>query len=545
MRLTGLVIFWIALAFSVTGQSVNFTSSNLPIVVVDTHGQTIVDEPKIIADMGIIDNGPGNRNNVTDPFNDYDGKIGIEIRGSSSQFLFPKKQYGIELRDDADNDLDASLLGMPEEEDWVLFAPYNDKALMRDVLAYKLGNDLGHWAPHTRYCELVLNGSYYGIYVLIEKIKRDKNRVDISKLNPDETSGDDLTGGYIVKLDKSDGSSGPGWSSSYPPPARLSGQSINFQYEYPDWDEIVFEQQEYIQDFIASFEDALKSADYADPVTGYRKYIDVDSWVDFFIIQEMTKNVDGYRLSTFFYKDKDSEDGKLYMGPIWDFNLGFGNANYCDGGPIEGFAVYFNYKCGTDFWQIPFWWNRLLGDPYFVGKLMTRWTALRAGIFKTSNINAYIDSVANVLDEEAQQRNFTRWPVLNTYVWPNYYVGESFGQEVEYLKQWVKGRLLWLDNNLPGLVTGIESDPHLHESPFSIYPNPFSKAFTVKGDFQVPGQITIEVFDLTGRQVVDQQEKANTGTLTLPVEAELSPGIYTYRILLNGKVVTRGKLVSQ
>src|SRR5436190_179784 len=117
--------------------------------------------------MGIIDNGPGVKNNITDPFNNYNGKVGIELRGSSSQ-TFPKKQFGIELRDNDNKDIEQSLLGLPSEGDWILFAPYNDKSLMRDALAYKMARSMGRYASRTRYCELVLDGEYKGVYVLLE-----------------------------------------------------------------------------------------------------------------------------------------------------------------------------------------------------------------------------------------------------------------------------------------------------------------------------------------------------------------------------------------
>src|SRR6185295_18577145 len=174
-------------AITATAQT-TFSSSNLPIIVIDTHGSIIVDDPKISADMGIIYNGPGIRNNLTDAHNNFDGKIGIEIRGSSSQ-MFPKKQYGIELTDVSGSSIDVSLLGMPKKDDWVLFAPYNDKSLMRDALAYKLGRDQGRYASRAKYCEVVINGVYEGIYVLFEKVKRDKNRVNIDKLDPAEITG--------------------------------------------------------------------------------------------------------------------------------------------------------------------------------------------------------------------------------------------------------------------------------------------------------------------------------------------------------------------
>jgi hypothetical protein len=261
--------------------NVPFTSSNLPIIILNTNGQQILDDPKIKADMAIIDNGPGVINNLTDPPNNYNGKIGIEIRGSSSQ-MFPKKQYSIELMDENGEELEVPLLGMPTEEDWVLFAPYNDKTLMRDVLAYKLGNDMGNYAPRTRYCEVVLNGTYMGVYVLIEKIKRDKNRVDVNKLDPDEISGNNLTGGYIIKIDKTTGDSGEGWYSPHSPLNAVRQQRVLFQYEIPKYDEIVVEQKNYIQMYVTQFEDVLKGENFKDPDEGYAKYIDVNSFVDFF-----------------------------------------------------------------------------------------------------------------------------------------------------------------------------------------------------------------------------------------------------------------------
>ena len=175
-------------------------SSNLPIFIINTNGQQIVDEPKITAHMGVIFNGDGNINNVTDSMNAYNGYIGIEIRGSSSQ-SFPKKQYGVETRDSLGEDLKVSLLGFPEETDWILSAPYNDKTLMRDPVTYKLSNEIGRYASRSRYCEVIINGDYKGVYILFEKIKRDKNRVDVKKISESDTTGDALTGGYIIKIE--------------------------------------------------------------------------------------------------------------------------------------------------------------------------------------------------------------------------------------------------------------------------------------------------------------------------------------------------------
>lgn len=522
-------------------QAQPFTSSNLPIIVINTSGQLIVDEPKITASMGIIDNDPGMRNMVTDPFNNYDGKIGIEVRGSSSQ-SFPKKQYGLELRNNLGEGINAPLLGMPAEEDWVLFAPYNDKSLMRDALAYKLGRDLGWYAPRTRFCEVVLNGSYQGIYVLVEKIKRDKNRVDVNRISPDEISGDDLTGGYIIKIDKESGSGNGGWTSTFLPPNRSSTQTIFFQYDHPKAADIAAQQKNYIRSFMANFEGNLSGTNFNNPVTGYSRYIDVSSFIDFYIANEVGKNVDGYRLSTYLYKQKDSDGGKLHMGPIWDFNLGFGNADYCTKGNPEGWVTNFNTICPQDFWLIPFWWNRLNQDGVYRSKMAARWAELRADKFQTNRITEYIDSVYMVLNAESQQRNFQRWPVLGQYVWPNYFVGSSFLEEVNWLKSWVTNRLNWMDANMPQVITGVGE---VADFTVSASPNPFNQEITIEYTLINPATFSIELFDSMGKAInTTSESRLQSGTYTLSIPAQQLPaGMYYYRATAGSGFPIAGKVV--
>jgi len=537
----GSLILTVLMVLGRNAQAQSFTSSNLPIIVINSSGQSIVDEPKITASMGIIDNGFGVRNNVTDPFNNYDGKIGIEIRGSSSQ-SFPKKQYGLELRNNLGEGINAPLLGMPAEEDWVLFAPYNDKSLMRDALAYKLGRDLGWYAPRTRFCEVVINGEYQGIYVLIEKIKRDKNRVDVNKLNPDEISGDNLTGGYLIKIDKNTGSGNGGWTSTFLPPNRSNIQTIFFQYDYPKAADIAPQQKTYIKDLMASFESTLAGTNFNDPVQGYTRYIDVDSFIDFYIANEVGKNVDGYRLSTYLYKQKDSDGGKLHMGPIWDFNLGFGNANYCTKGNPEGWVTNFNTICPQDFWLIPFWWNRLNQDGVYRSKMAARWAELRADKFQTNRITGYIDSVYMVLNAESQQRNFQRWPVLGQYVWPNYFVGSSFLEEVNWLKSWVTNRLNWMDANMPQVITGAGE---VADFTVSASPNPFNQEITIEYTLINPATFSIELFDSMGRAInTTSESRLQSGTYTLSIPAQQLPaGMYYYRATAGSGFPIAGKVV--
>ena len=417
----------------------------LPLFSIDTGSNIIVDEPKVNATMTIVEAGSES----------YSGNIGIEFRGASSQ-SFPKKSFGLETRDEANEDLDVSLLEFPEEEDWILYGPYSDKSLMRNVLIYDLAREMEHYASRTRFVELSINDSYQGIYVFMEKLKRDDGRIDISNLKEDEITGEDLTGGYILKIDKTAGSNlGEGYNdrnsfrSEYAPLNADVGQQINFLYEEPDAEDIVAEQKAYISGYIGQFEDALASETFTDAESGYAAYIDTESFIDFFLLNELSNNVDGYRLSTYMYKDKNE---KLKMGPIWDYNLAFGNADYCSGGETNVWAYRFNERCPSDSSLVPFWWDRLLQDPAFAQQLKQRWSDLRGTVFSESAMLAKVDAYADTLDKAGAVRtNFNKWPVFGIYIWPNNFVGDTYGEETDYLKGWVSDRLVWLDGAIERL----------------------------------------------------------------------------------------------
>jgi hypothetical protein len=548
MKINFLLSFLICLSLLRSGEihsAVPFTTSNLPIVVINTHGQTIVNEPKITADMGIIDNGPGVRNNITDPYNHYNGAIGIEIRGSSSQ-QYPKKQYGFETRDVSGQDLSVSLLGMPAESDWILSAQYNDKTLMRDVVVYHLANSLGRYASRTRYCEVVLNGEYMGVYMLFEKIKRDKNRVNIAKLEPADTSGDDITGGYIVKIDKLDGSGNDGWYSAYPPHAG-AWQKIYYQYHYPKPEDITAGQKAYIQHYIAAIESVFASTQYRDTVNGYPKYVDVSSMVDYFLINEMTKNVDSFRLSFYMYKDVNSKNSKLFFGPVWDYNSGFGYADYYNASQPEGWQIsYFDtntsYK-NDDNWQPPFWWYKTVKDSAFMKKAGTRWEQLRKNELSVQRIYTVIDSIALLIDE-AQKRNFERWPILSSYVWPNSYVGGSYEMELFYLKQWIEKRLHWMDKVLTGRVLSAQDRGISHSESYHLaqnYPNPFNPATVIKFHIPKNDHVVMTVHNILGQSmVVLLDQSLDAGYHEVTMNASILPsGIYFYRLTSGSRTITK------
>ncbi|MBK8090090.1 MAG: CotH kinase family protein, partial [Chitinophagaceae bacterium] len=425
------------------GNAQMLSSSNLPIISINTNGQTIADEPKISADMGIIYNG-SNRNNITDAFNHYNGKIGIEIRGQSSQ-MFPMKSYSIELQDATGNSVDKSLFGLPKESDWVLYAPYTDKTLMRNFLAYTMSREMGHWASNCRYVEVILNGQYIGIYVFMEKIKRGSGRVNISKIAATDITGDAVTGGYLFSIDKE----ADGWYSDYTPPNGTANQQIRYSYIYPKITAIVPQQQSYLVSYVDSFETALYNSTDPKKANEWRKFADEASFIDFFIVNELSRNVDGYRLSSYFYKDRASKNGKIIAGPVWDYDLAFRNANYCNGSDTSGWAYNFNSTCPQDFWLNPFWWKNFMQDKTFQSNLRCRWKQVRATSLSLSRINTLIDSVYT-LTEEARQRHFQKWPTLGQYVWPNPQpIAFTYNTEIIYLKEWIAARLGWIDRYLP------------------------------------------------------------------------------------------------
>lgn len=526
-----------------------FTSSNLPIVVISTNGVNIPDEPKINVQMGIIDNGTGKRNSIDDQYNIYNGTIGIEIRGSSSQ-MFPKKSYGLETRLPNGDNNNVSILGMPKENDWVLYAPYSDKSLMRNVLTYHLGNQLGHYAPRTKYCELIINDDYKGTYVFIEKIKRDKNRVNISSLSIVDIEGDNLTGGYIIKIDRRKQNE-EGWKSPHAPYAK-AWQRVDFVCEEPDEDEIQPQQKNYIETFITEFENTLNGNDFNDETKGYRKYINLDSFIDYLIINELTRNVDGYRLSTFMHKDKDSKGGKLYLGPLWDYNLAFGNADYCEGSSISGWAFDFSKTCPGDPYAVPFWWNRLIQDQYFVDALNERWRTLRKASLKTENIHNYIDSVAGVLSE-SQKRNFVRWPVLGKYIWPNNVILDTYEQEIDYLKNWIRDRAIWLDQNIEYIKRDVTShiiEKECANNRFLVYPNPFRGGTSFSLNLQEKGELLIEIYDISGKKITSFKQTSDhiiNGTFSWNGKnsegQEIEKGIYICNLIINNETLISKKLV--
>jgi hypothetical protein len=499
----------------------------LPLIIITTENSTeIQDDPKVIAQMGIVDNGSGNMNNLTDPYNGYNGTIGIEIRGASSQ-SFPKKNYGLETRNTDGSNNNVSLLGMPSENDWVLHGPYSDKSLLRNSLAYHMGTTTGKYTPRTRLCELYVNNDYRGVYMLTEKIKRDKNRVDIANLKPEDISGQELTGGYILQIDRDDESSNiDGWYSG-------SSPSKFYAYHDPKAEDLEEVQREYIKTYLTSFEGDMESTDY---YWKYKSYVDAPSWIDYFLVSEMGKHIDAYKLSFYMHKKKSTNGGKLHFGPLWDFNLGFGNFNFVCSPEPEGWTYEFQGTCDN---AHPFWVKKLTDIPEVSDQINCRWNQLRNGPLHTDSLMQYIDDRLTEMGD-APARNFERWDILGQYVWPNDYVGDTYEEEITFLKNWLTTRLTWMDDNMLGecTITSIDNPEPTYKAT-SIFPNPAQNSFFLEINASHFDAGSIQIMNSMGSTVLEINAIKTLQKIDI---STLAAGIYTVNVFANSQLLAAQKL---
>ncbi len=414
----------------------NFTDSNLPIVVIETDGgANIPDEPKVPGSMKIIWHQDGSRNYMTDidnpEFLNYDGRIGIERRGSSSQTMLNKKPYAVETRESDDvTNRNVSILGMPAENDWVLNSLAFDQTGMRDVLAYELSNRLGQYASRSVYCEVVINGDYKGLYVFMEKIKPDKGRVNIEKMDETCNNVPEVTGGYITKADKTTGGDPVAWTMQGYGGGGWGGwgSSTDFIHHYPKPSDITNAQHNYIHGVFTSLA-SVANQHNTSAASGIPSVIDIPSFVDFMMIAEFSSNVDVYSLSTFFHKDRM---GKLRAGPVWDYNLAFG---------YDAFGNRSKY----DVWQFnntdnngPKFWRDLFETDIYRCYLAKRWFELTepGQPLNYDFVCSRIDEI-DALIAEAIVRDNQRWNQMSQHA-----------QYVTNMKNWIQQRINWLNNNI-------------------------------------------------------------------------------------------------
>lgn len=407
------------------------TDSNLPIVIINTdNGFDIPDAPRVSATMKIIYRGPGERNYVSDQHDgaklNYNGKIRIEIRGSSSQST-PKKQYGLTtvLNDNITNN-NVELLGMPKENDWILGGLAFDASLIRDYISYNLSRKIGNYAPRQQYCEVIINGNYRGLYILQEKIKVDDNRVDIAKIDASDNTLPELSGGYLTKADKVTSEDPSAWTMS-----TYLGSQTDFIHETPKPTVITSSQHTYIK---SVFEKLATKATNSSISSGYPSVIDVPSFIDFILVNELAANVDAYQFSTYFHKDKN---GKLRAGPLWDLNLTYGN-DIAHWWGAES-------RSKTDTWQFDNWdnigpkfWKDLYSNSTFRCYLSKRWNFLtQSGApLNESSLNTFIDETVALISEAAAREQM-RWGTVNNH-----------SAEISALKDFISDRIVWMTSQL-------------------------------------------------------------------------------------------------
>ncbi|MFQ3181551.1 MAG: hypothetical protein ACI9Z4_001149 [Polaribacter sp.] len=426
MRLKKIILILVCVLNAAVISSQTFTDSNLPIVIITTdNGAEIPDEPKILGTMKIIQRPNGDRNYVTDANNDefldYSGTIGIETRGSSSQIL-PKKPYGIDtLEDDGIEDNSVKLLGMAKENDWILNSFAFDDSMMRDYISYEMTRKMGQYAANLRYCEVVLNGEYIGLYALSEKIKRDGDRVDIAKLKDDENSFPQITGGYLMQTDRPSDEDPNAWHNN----------GAGYIHEKPNSADITTAQSAYIETVFRALDD---NATNADITNGYPAIIDVPSFIDYMLIAEITSNVDAYALSTYYHKDRG---GKLRAGPVWDYNLTYGNDLF------DTFSEYYD-RSHTDVWQFrysnvgAYFWGDLFDNPTFKCYASKRFNEVTntGAPLNYEAISDLMDTTVALISEALVREN-EKWNTI-----------EDFSGEITAMKSWIQERIEWMTNNL-------------------------------------------------------------------------------------------------
>lgn len=434
--------------------------TNLPIVFIDTRcGDTVThaihEDYRIAVRMKIINN-PDSINygdTIVHPNQkvDYEGWVAIRYRGNSLNDWNKKKPYNFKTLKSANINGDkqkTKVLDMPKDHTWLILPVYGDRTILRDVMMFQLARSYFDYIPRCRYCEVILDGVYYGIYVLSENIRKGENRLD---LDDPGLSGDELTGGYLLQIDREDE---PHFTSKYKAVdgsgnVYLAYNQIFFQYKHPDIEEMDSLQIDYIQRRMDQMEDVLASDGFTDPDTGYRQYLDPMSFIDQQLSQEFSGNVDGYRLSTNIYKHRDSQDPR-FKTTLWDFNLAFGNTTTANAKATDFWRYQNTYLTSYNATnKVPFWWMRLMEDPAYVTQLKGRWAQYRRENYSLEHIEATIDSIITLLHREgALERNNTTWEMFIT---------STYEMEIDKLKQWIRDRVAWMDSQLGYDPQGIAS----------------------------------------------------------------------------------------
>lgn len=439
------------------------SNSNLPIILVETTAP--LTDIQTQATLKIIDHASGINSSSDVPT--FSGMIGVKIRGNIND---PKLSLNIETWSAPTVSLDTSLLQMPSENDWVLLASYVDRSFARAILANHMFQSMGRYSPRFKFCEVMIDNVYKGVYLFGEKVKRDSNRVDIAKLSVTDNGGTQLTGGYILSVDNGNN----GFTSAYNPPNGTAGQTVDFLYEYPDAGVITQVQKDYIKNYVDSFENALFGANFQDTIAGWRKFGAENNFADYMIVNEISRDYDAYRKNMYIYKDKN---GKLRPGPMWGNEVSFANTTDCNSNSINGWAYDIGSVCSTNGKLPAFWWSKLATDTAFVRNLKCRYSQYRktGNFLDTTKLFSVLDSLDLKLNANgALTRNFTTWPIWGVPLvnepmpMPTNYAGEKAA-----IKDYIRKRLGWLDTQwfTTNCAAPLQTS-QVNAGQVSIYPNP-------------------------------------------------------------------------
>lgn len=399
---------------------------------------------------------------------DYNGDIAIKIRGNTSAYL-PKKPYAIHTTHAYGENNNVGLLGLPPENDWVLNNIAYEPSYVRDYISYGLSEKIGQYAPRCRYCEVFVNGDYRGLYILTEKMKADKNRIDIAEEDESEISG-----GYIFKADRDE----LHWQDY-----AYHGDSVVYTINFPIAENLSQEQVDYIHSYYFDFTELANTQNQAIDV-GFPSKIDIPSFVDYMIIGEFSSNADVYQLSTYFHKDKQ---GKLRAGPVWDFNLTFGN----DLTPTP----YYN-RSKYNVWQFSNrnnegakFWTDLFNNPTFRCYFSRRWHELTAEgqALEYENVCNMIDETEETLGD-AIVRDCYRWGYTDHHL-----------SNIDSMKTWISKRIEWINNNIGQYDECQEIElPNIVISKINYNPKPYSTFSSNNLEFIELANNSDEEINLTG-----------------------------------------------
>lgn len=426
--------------------SVVHFSSQLPFIVLDGHGfgELVNDDIKRPAWLHIFEPIEGE---ATLDLPSFSTRLTAKVRGFSSA-SFPKKSYSLELWDNSGAKRAQPLLDLPDATDWALVAPWAfDRANIRNAYIYALSNRIGRWAPRTKFAEFFFNWSddtltasdYRGLIVLTDRIKIDPDRVDIAELSPDDNTAPGITGGYLLKIDGPDPDEFHFQTARNVPDPTYGARIVVAK---PKLDEITPAQSSYIRNYIQEMEDAL----FIDLAGGfatrrYLDYLDRDSWVDFHLLTVFTKNADGLRRSSYFYKDRE---GKLVAGPLWDFDRSMGSH---DDGRRDLTVDTWGHGESIQLWTSE-WWKALTRDPDFMQAWVDRWQSLRRTEFSDDELTNLVDELAAQIGPEAGAREFGRWGYDTT-----------FSAEIERMRDWLVRRARWIDQQFVAVPSVALEDP--------------------------------------------------------------------------------------